>query len=72
VSALPKPYITPERYLEIERAAEFKSEYDRGEMFAMAGTSRAHNGIVFNVVGELREQFRGRPCQGFSNDMLFE
>ena len=30
---------------EIERAAEFKSEYYRGEMFAMAGASFAHSSV---------------------------
>ncbi len=29
--------ISPAEYLERERKAEFKSEYFRGEMFAMAG-----------------------------------
>jgi len=37
MSTPPKPFVTPEQYLEIERAAEFKSEYYKGEMFAMAG-----------------------------------
>jgi Uma2 family endonuclease len=37
VSTPPTTYLTPEQYLEIERAAEYKSEYYDGEMFAMAG-----------------------------------
>jgi hypothetical protein len=36
MSTQPKTYLTPEQYLEIERAAEFKSEYLQGEMFATA------------------------------------
>jgi len=28
----PRTFLTPEQYLEIERKAEFKSEYYRGEM----------------------------------------
>ena len=35
-----KTFLTPEQYLEIERAAEFKSEYYGGEMFAMGGARR--------------------------------
>ena len=35
----PKTYLTPEQYLEIERKAEFKSEYYQGEMFAMGGAA---------------------------------
>ena len=34
--------LTPEEYLEIERRAERKSEYYKGEMFALAGASRKH------------------------------
>ena len=33
MSAIPKTKLTPEEYLKIERKAEFKSEYFRGEMF---------------------------------------
>ena len=32
---LPKTFLTPEEYLEIERKAETKSEYFQGEMFPM-------------------------------------
>jgi hypothetical protein len=32
-----KRYLTPEQYLEIERKAEFKSEYYQSEMFAWSG-----------------------------------
>jgi hypothetical protein len=38
MSTLPKSFITPEQYLEIDRQAERKGEYYRGEMFAMAGS----------------------------------
>jgi hypothetical protein len=41
---------TPEEYLVLERAAQGKSEYYAGEIFAMAGASRWHNLIVANVV----------------------
>ena len=44
MSTQPKTFLTPEQYLEIERKAEYKSEYYRGEMFAMAGAS--YLGIV--------------------------
>lgn len=69
MSSQPKTFITPEQYLEIERAAEFKSEYYRGEMFAMAGALEAHVIIVWNVGGELREKLRGRPCVALPTDM---
>jgi Uma2 family endonuclease len=69
MSTQAKTFVTPEQYLEIERAAEFKSEYYNGEMFAMAGALEAHNLIVSNVIGELRGQLRKRPCVTLPSDM---
>jgi Uma2 family endonuclease len=43
MSTQPKHLLTPEEYLEIERKAEYKSEYDEGEMFAMSGAGWKHN-----------------------------
>ena len=69
MSTQPTPFLTPERYLEIERVADFKSEYFDGEMFAMAGARLAHNLIVTNAVRELGNQFRQRPCQVYASEM---
>lgn len=69
MSTQPKTLLTPEQYLEIERAAEYKSEYYGGEMFAMAGAREAHNLVVTNTVRELSSQLRSRPCRVYSNDM---
>jgi len=60
---------TPEQYLALERKAECKSEYINGRIFAMAGASRQHNQITFNIAGELRIQLKGRACIAYSNDM---
>lgn len=69
MSTQPKTYLTPEQYLEIERKAEFKSEYYQGEMFAMAGAKWAHNLLVGNLVRELGQQLRSRPCAVCPSDM---
>jgi Uma2 family endonuclease len=61
--------MTPEEYLAIERQAEEKSEYWDGEMFLMSGASEAHNLIVLNVGGELREQLKERPCRVYPSDL---
>jgi Uma2 family endonuclease len=63
------PFLTPEQYLEIERKAEFKSEYYSGEMFAMAGSSPMHNVIVMNIAGELRTQLKGKRCTAHAIDV---
>ena len=58
MSAAPKPYITPEQYLALERQAKTKSEYFAGEIFAMAGASPEHNLISGNTFGVLWSQLR--------------
>ncbi len=69
MSAVPKPYLTPQQYLARERRAETKSEYLRGEVFAMSGASRKHNLVAMNVAGELRQQLRDRDCEVYPSDM---
>jgi Uma2 family endonuclease len=65
----PKTLLTAEQYLEIERKAERKSEFHDGEMFAMAGASRVHNRLVWNLIVRLGSQLGAGPCQGFPSDM---
>ncbi|MBI3654382.1 MAG: Uma2 family endonuclease [Acidobacteria bacterium] len=64
----PKQHFTPEEYLELERQADFKSEYLDGQIYAMAGASPAHSAITFNLYGEVNPQLRSTSCRGFSND----
>ena len=65
----PANFLTPEEYLELERKAEVKSEYFQGEMFAMAGASRRHGLIVTNLVRELSQRLKAKPCEVYSSDM---
>ncbi|MFA7344154.1 MAG: Uma2 family endonuclease [Terrimicrobiaceae bacterium] len=69
MSALPKTSLTAAGYLAIERAAETKSEFFDGEMFAMAGTTKNHARIVMNFGGELRARLKGRTCEPFATDL---
>jgi len=62
-------FVTPEEYLEHERKAEYKSEYIRGEVFAMAGASPRHALIVTNAVGQLWSQLRDKGCSVYSSDL---
>ena len=61
--------LTPAEYLGIERTATSRSEYLRGEMFAMAGGSPTHSRIKTNVLGELRSRLKGNPCAPFDSDL---
>lgn len=69
MSTVPKQFITPEEYLRRERIAEFRSEYYRGEMFAMAGASANHNLIVGNCVQTLGQQLKKKPCRVYPSDL---
>jgi Uma2 family endonuclease len=66
--AAPRLY-TPEEYLELERAAVYKSEYVNGRIYAMSGASREHNLIAFNLSAEIRTQLKSRPCEAYGSDM---
>ncbi len=69
MSAIPKTKLTPEEYLEVERKAEYKSEYFDGEIFAMAGAKRNHNKIVGNLTGLVWQHLKGKDCEFYPNDM---
>ncbi len=49
-------------YLELENHSEFRHEFYFGEVFAMSGTSRRHNEIIFNMVRELKHILKGKKC----------
>lgn len=63
------PYLSESEYLEIERAADFKSEFFEGEMFAMAGGTFPHSRIGTNVAIEFGSQLKGISCQPFNADL---
>lgn len=60
--------LTAEEYLALDRAAEFKSEFINGEMFAMSGVSMQHARIQTNLVVELSASLGGRDCEVFGSD----
>jgi Uma2 family endonuclease len=65
----PTRRLSESQYLALERAAEFKSEFYDGEMFAMAGGSPRHCLIASNLIRELGNRLRGRPCVVFTSDL---
>lgn len=69
MSTQPQTYLTPEEYLAIERAAEYKSEYIDGVIYAMSGASFRHNVVVANLISEFVRQLRGRPCRALPSDI---
>lgn len=69
MATVPGNYISPEEYLERERKAETRSEYVRGEIFAMAGASIRHGRIISNLIRELGNRLVEGPCEVFSTDL---
>jgi Uma2 family endonuclease len=70
MSLQPKPRIHFDDWLAAERAAaQGRTEFVDGEIFAMAGGSEAHNLICGNVLRELGNRFKGRPCYVYTSDM---
>ena len=65
----PKPFLSPEDYLLRERRAEIRSEYFRGEAFAMAGASFEHSLIKDNLAREIGNQLKEGPCRVVTSDM---
>src|SRR3984885_3435315 len=61
--------LTEAEYLEIERRAEFKSEFLDGEMFAMSGGTRSHSLVASNMIRAIGNQLRGCPCRVYTSDM---
>ena len=68
MSARSQTYYTPEQYLEMERQAPYKSEYYRGEIFAMAGATTRHNVVKDNLIFNTMLRLRGKPCRTMSSD----
>jgi Uma2 family endonuclease len=69
MSTAEKILLTPQEYLAKERQADFRSEFYRGEMLAMAGASREHTRIKDNVARHSGNQLQGGPCEVYTSDL---
>ncbi|HEY6503561.1 MAG TPA: Uma2 family endonuclease [Chitinophagaceae bacterium] len=61
-------YVSPEEYLEMERASEKKHEYFKGEVFAMSGASIPHNDIAYNINRLVAPFLHGKGCKIYGSD----
>ncbi|MEI7839696.1 MAG: Uma2 family endonuclease [Methylococcaceae bacterium] len=62
-------FISEQDYLDGEKISEIKHEYIDGEVYAMAGASKNHQRLVFNVCGELYRHLKNTPCEAFNSDI---
>jgi Uma2 family endonuclease len=61
--------LSPQEYLARERQADFRNEFYRGEMFAMAGASWEHTLIKDNLALEAGTQLKNGPCRVATSDL---
>ena len=62
-------YFTPEEYLALEEAAEYKSEYRDGVIIPMTGGTTNHNRISLNMSIALRLALKGLDYDVFMGDV---
>ncbi len=55
-----------EEYLKIEESSDLRYEFYYGELFAMAGTTKIHNKIVFNTTVAFNNKLAKKKCDIFS------
>jgi Uma2 family endonuclease len=68
MSAAPVTQYTLAEYLAREETAVYKSEFYRGQIFAMSGGTPRHNTASANILTALRGRLRGTPCRPFNSD----
>jgi Uma2 family endonuclease len=52
----------------LDRAAEARSEFLAGEMFAMSGAAMQHGRLQRNLITQLTVSLGGGPCEAFGSD----
>jgi Uma2 family endonuclease len=60
-----KQTYTPAEYLELEEKAEYKSEYNNGQIFPMTGGSTNHNRVTGNLCTDLHFAFKEQDYNVF-------
>lgn len=69
----PKPRpgnLTFDEFLDIEARSDVRHEFVAGSLYAMAGASRRHNFIAWNIIVALSPAARSKRCAVFPSDML--
>jgi Uma2 family endonuclease len=68
MSSVAEERLSPEEYLRRERAAETKSEYDDGFVYAVSGASPRHNLMGAGLIAALVNRLP-RRCRVYTSDM---
>jgi Uma2 family endonuclease len=62
-------YISPDEYLEMERASDQKHEYYDGLVVAMSGASMEHNQIAMNLYSKIASFLDDKNCRIYPSDL---
>lgn len=60
-------FVTVEEYLAAEELSEVRHEYLGGLVYAMAGETRGHNRIAYNLAKAIDRHLAGGPCQMYTS-----
>lgn len=60
---------TVAEYLELERNSADRHEFNDGEILAMAGGTPEHSLIVANVIREVGNRLKGKPCRVYDTNL---
>ena len=69
MSLAEKIILTAEQYLQGEETADFKHEFQDGEVWAMAGATDNHVTIAGNLFVLLKQHLKNTPCRTYISDM---
>ena len=67
-----KSHYSREEYLRLEERSEYKSEYYKGEIFAMSGGSIRHSMICVNLIRRLAAALDDKDCTVLDSNMKLE
>ena len=62
-------FLGVEEYLRNEQRSEVRHELVRGAVYAMVGSSNAHNLIAGSLYAQLRQHLKASPCGVYMSDM---
>jgi Uma2 family endonuclease len=72
VARAARPRWTVEDYLAMERTSEVRHEYIDGEVYALAGGTRAHGRLAIRLGGLLDAALGDGPCGVYSSDVRIQ
>ena len=69
MATAPLTLLTEDEYHRLERAAQFRSEFVNGQMYAMAGGTHKHSLLEVNASSEIRALLKGSGCRVYSSNL---